>query len=183
MQKFSHGCTLDCADCCKLNVYKDDNNIIKIEGDKEHPYTKGFICKKGLAHIERLNHPNRIYTPLFKVNGKWKEISFEKALDIMAEKLCFYKEKYSSRSIMYYEQYGNGSLLKSIGDIFFNFYGGVSKSKGGPCWSAGIAAQKLNFGISKSHSLEDMMNSKNIFIWGKKSCKYNYSYNAYYKKS
>lgn len=167
MQKFSHGCTLDCADCCKLNVYKDDNNIIKIEGDKEHPYTKGFICKKGLAHIERLNHPNRIYTPLFKVNGKWKEISFEKALDIMAEKLCFYKEKYSSRSIIYYEQYGNGSLLKSIGDIFFNFYGGVSKSKGGPCWSAGIAAQKLDFGISKSHSLEDMMNSKNIFIWGK----------------
>ena len=157
MQKFSHGCTLDCADCCKLNVYKDDNNIIKIEGDKEHPYTKGFICKKGLAHIERLNHPNRIYTPLFKVNGKWKEISFEKALDIMAEKLCFYKEKYSSRSIMYYEQYGNGSLLKSIGDIFFNFYGGVSKSKGGPCWSAGIAAQKLDFGISKSHSLEDMI--------------------------
>ena len=167
MQKFSHGCTLDCADCCKFNVYKDDNNIIKIEGDKDHPYTKGFICQKGLAHVERLNHPNRIYKPLLKVNNIWKEITFEDALDIMAEKLTYYKEKYSSKSIMYYEQYGNGSLLKSIGDIFFNFYGGVSKSKGGPCWSAGIAAQKLDFGDVKSHSLDDMINSKNIFIWGK----------------
>ena len=167
MQKFSHGCTLDCADCCKFNVYKDDNNTIKIEGDKEHPYTKGLICKKGLAHIDRLNHPNRIYKPLIKVNNKWEEITFEDALDIMVKKLAYYKEKYSSRSIMYYEQYGNGSLLKSIGDIFFNFYGGVSKSKGGPCWSAGIAAQKLDFGDVKSHSLEDMINSKNIFIWGK----------------
>lgn len=167
MQKFSHGCTLDCADCCKFNVYKDDNNIIKIEGDKDHPYTKGFICKKGLAHVERLNHPNRIYKPLLKVNNIWKEITFEDASDIMAEKLTYYKEKYSSKSIMYYEQYGNGSLLKSIGDIFFNFYGGVSKSKGGPCWSAGIAAQKLDFGDVKSHSLDDMINSKNIFIWGK----------------
>lgn len=166
MKKFSHGCTLDCADCCKFNVYKDGNNI-KIQGDKEHPYTKGFICKKGLAHLERLNHPKRIYSPLIKVNGKWKEINFEEALDILSEKLSFYKEKYSTRSIMYYEQYGNGSLLKSIGDIFFNFYGGVSKSKGGPCWSAGIAAQKLDFGSSKSHSLEDMINSNNIFIWGK----------------
>lgn len=167
MQKFSHGCTLDCADCCKFNVYKDDNNIIKIEGDKDHPYTKGFICQKGLAHVERLNHPNRIYKPLLKVNNIWKEITFEDASDIMAEKLTYYKEKYSSKSIMYYEQYGNGSLLKSIGDIFFNFYGGVSKSKGGPCWSAGIAAQKLDFGDVKSHSLDDMINSKNIFIWGK----------------
>ena len=166
MKKFSHGCTLDCADCCKFNVYKDGNNI-KIQGDKEHPYTKGFICKKGLAHLEILNHPKRIYSPLIKVNGKWKEINFEEALDILSEKLSFYKEKYSTRSIMYYEQYGNGSLLKSIGDIFFNFYGGVSKSKGGPCWSAGIAAQKLDFGSSKSHSLEDMINSNNIFIWGK----------------
>ena len=120
MQKFSHGCTLDCADCCKFNVYKDDNNTIKIEGDKEHPYTKGLICKKGLAHIDRLNHPNRIYKPLIKVNNKWEEITFEDALDIMVKKLAYYKEKYSSRSIMYYEQYGNGSLLKSIGDIFNN---------------------------------------------------------------
>ena len=166
MKKFSHGCTLDCADCCKFNIYKDGSNI-KIEGDKEHPYTKGFICKKGLSQLERLTHPDRIYTPLLKINGNWREISFEEAIGILAEKLTFYKERYSSRSILYYEQYGNGSLLKSIGDIFFNFYGGVTKSKGGPCWSAGIEAQKRDFGMCKSHSLEDMLNSKNIFIWGK----------------
>ena len=85
----------------------------------------------------------------------------------MAKRLKDYKNEFGSRSILYYEQYGNGSLLKSIGEKFFNFYGGVSLAKGGPCWSAGIAAQKLDFGDSKSHSLEDMMNSNNIFVWGK----------------
>lgn len=167
MKKLSHGCTLDCADCCKFNVYVENNNIIKIEGDKNHPYTKGFICKKGLAHLDRLKHKDRILTPLLKINGEWKEISFDEAVEILAEKMNFYKENFTSKSIMYYEQYGNGSLLKSIGEILLNFYGGVSLSKGGPCWSAGIAAQKLDFGDSKSHSLEDMMNSKNIFVWGK----------------
>ena len=85
----------------------------------------------------------------------------------MVKKLSYYKSKFGSKSILYYEQYGNGTVLKSIGEKFFNFYGGVSLSKGGPCWSAGIAAQKLDFGDSRSHSLEDMLNSKNIFVWGK----------------
>ena len=167
MKVLSHGCTLDCFDCCKFNIYVEDNEILKIVGDKNHPFTKGFVCKKGLAHLDRLKHKDRIYNPLLKVNGEWKAISFNEALLILAEKLSFYKEKYSSKSILYYEQYGNGSLLKSIGNIFFNFYGGVSKSKGGPCWSAGIKAQTFNFGDVKSHSLEDMFNSKSIFIWGK----------------
>lgn len=167
MKKISHGCTLDCADCCKFNVYVKNDDIIKIEGDKEHPYTKGFICKKGLAHLKRLNHSKRIYKPLIKINDKWKEIEFNEAINIMVKKLSYYKSKFGSKSILYYEQYGNGTVLKSIGEKFFNFYGGVSLSKGGPCWSAGIAAQKLDFGDSRSHSLEDMLNSKNIFVWGK----------------
>lgn len=167
MKKLSHGCTLDCFDCCKFNIYVDKNEIVKIQGDKDHPYTKGFICKKGLAHLDRLKHNERIYSPMIKVNGEWKEISFDEALNIMAEKLEYYKNKYSSKSILYYEQYGNGALLKSIGDLFFNFYGGVSKSKGGPCWSAGIKAQTYNFGDVRSHSLDDMINSKTIFVWGK----------------
>ena len=167
MKKISNGCTLDCEDCCKFNVYVKNDDIIKIEGDKEHPYTKGFICKKGLAHLKRLNHSKRIYKPLIKINDKWKEIEFDEAINIMVKKLSYYKSKFGSKSVLYYEQYGNGTVLKSIGEKFFNFYGGVSLSKGGPCWSAGIAAQKLDFGDSRSHSLEDMLNSKNIFVWGK----------------
>ncbi len=167
MEVLSHGCTLDCFDCCKFNVYKEGSEILKIEGDKEHPFTKGLICKKGVAHLNRLNHKDRIYTPLLKNNGVWEEISFEDALEIMKEKLEYTKEKYSSKSILYYSQYGSGGVLKGIEDIFFNFYGGVSKATGGPCWSAGMRAQKYDFGDSVSNSLEDMINSKNIFLWGK----------------
>ncbi|WP_054742815.1 molybdopterin-dependent oxidoreductase [Cellulosilyticum ruminicola] len=167
MKKISHGCTLDCFDCCKFNVYVSNNQVTKIEGDPLHPYTKGFICPKGRAHLDRLNHPERLKMPLLKVGDTFQEISFEEALHLTAEKLITYKKAYGSHSILYYEQYGNGGLLKSIGDLFFNFYGGVIKQKGGPCWSAGIAAQKADFGDSRSHSLEDMLNSKAIFVWGK----------------
>lgn len=60
MKILSHGCILDCFDCCKFNVYVEDKKIIKIEGDKNHPYTKGFICNKGRSHLKRLDYPERI---------------------------------------------------------------------------------------------------------------------------
>ena len=99
MKKLSGGCTLDCFDCCKFNVYVEDEKVVKIEGDKNHPYTKGFICKKGMAHLQRHNHPNRQYKPLLKVNGQWKEISFNEALELMAEKLKMYKEDVYKRQV------------------------------------------------------------------------------------
>ncbi|WP_455539100.1 molybdopterin-dependent oxidoreductase [Terrisporobacter sp.] len=167
MKILSSGCTLDCFDCCKFNIHMKNDKIVKMEGDRNHPYTKGFICNKGRQHLRRHNHENRQYKPLLKVNNKWTEISFEEALDIISEKINYYKENYGVKSFLYYEQYGSGSLLKSIGEIFFNFLGGSCKQKGGPCWSAGIEAQRRNFGDVKSHSLEDMLNSKNIIVWGK----------------
>ncbi|MFI3210985.1 MAG: molybdopterin-dependent oxidoreductase [Peptostreptococcaceae bacterium] len=166
MEKFSHGCTLDCADICKFNVYKE-NDKIRIEGDKLHPYTKGIICNKGRAHAERLNHKDRIYTPLLKVNGEWVEITFEKSLEILSEKLGYYKNQTKNKSMIYYTEYGSGSVLKDIGGIFFNFFGGINLSQGGPCWSAGMQAHSYDFGTSKSNSLDDLLNSKNIFVWGK----------------
>lgn len=167
MKKFSSGCTLDCADCCAIDVYVENNKIIKIEGSKSHPYTKGFICKKGFKHLDYLNHEKRIYNPKLKVNGIWEDITFKEALNIMAKKLNFYKNNFGSNFVLYYEQYGSGSLLKSIGEIFCNFYGGVVKTSGGPCWSAGMKAQKYDLGDAKSNSLEDMLNSKSIILWGK----------------
>ena len=59
MKKLSGGCTLDCFDACKFNVYVDNGKVVKIEGDKNHPYTKGFVCKKGLMHLDRMNHKDR----------------------------------------------------------------------------------------------------------------------------
>ncbi|WP_297636455.1 molybdopterin-dependent oxidoreductase [uncultured Clostridium sp.] len=160
---YSSGCTLDCFDCCKFNVIKNENNEIEIKGDKNHPFTKGIICKKGMIHKNILNHEKRIFTPLLKKEGKWIEISFDEAINIVVENL----KKYKNEEVLYYEQYGNGGLLKSIGEVFFNFYGGCNRATGGPCWSAGIKAQKYDYGTVLSHSLSDMKNSKKIFVWGK----------------
>lgn len=167
MKTISHGCTLDCWDCCKFNVIVDDNRVIKIEGDKEHPYTKGIICEKGRKHLERLYHKDRIYTPLLKKGNKWMEIDYDEALEIVSERLRFYIEKYGSNSILHYFESGSGGVLKSIENIFFNFLGGITLTSGSTCWGAGIQAQIFDFGDVKGHSLKDIFNAKNIVLWGR----------------
>lgn len=163
----SHGCTLDCFGCCKLNVYVEDDSVIKIEADKNHPYTKGIMCEKGRTHLKKIDDKDRIYSPMKKQDGRWVEISFEEAINIIADKLNYYKEKYSSNVVMHFSQSGTGTILKGIEDIFFNFYGGITEADGGLCWSAGTQAQKYDFGYNKSHFIDDVLNSKNIILWSK----------------
>ena len=55
---------------------------------------RDLSVKKGLAHLDRLNHNERIYNPLLKDKGKWKEITFDEAIDIMVEKLKGYKDNF-----------------------------------------------------------------------------------------
>ena len=60
MEKKQTTCNF-CGLACNMDFYVEDNKIVKVEGDKNHPYTKGMICKKGLKHLERFNHPKRQY--------------------------------------------------------------------------------------------------------------------------
>ncbi len=167
MKIFSQGCSLDCYDLCKFLVYKENEKVIKIVGDKSNNFTDGFICKKGTAHIERLYHKDRLKHPLLKVGDEFKEISWDRALNLIAEKLQIYKSEFSSNSIIHYAESGSGAVLKGIEDVFFNFYGGITTSIGSTCWGAGSAATDFDFGTKKTSSIEDLRNSKTIIFWGR----------------
>jgi anaerobic dimethyl sulfoxide reductase subunit A len=60
-------------------------------------------CTKAYAHIRNLNAPNRLLYPMKRVGekgaGKWERISWDEALDTIANKLKYYKEKYGPYSI------------------------------------------------------------------------------------
>lgn len=167
MRTIKHACTLDCWDCCSFKVHVDGDRVLKIEGDREHPYTKGFICKKGRMHLDRLYSAKRLRKPLLRTEEGFKEISFEQALDIMAERLVHYKGKYGSHSIFHYEESGSGGVSKCMESVLFNFLGGITKAKGSTCWGAGMKAQEYDFGSVKGHHLDDMYNSKLILVWGR----------------
>jgi anaerobic selenocysteine-containing dehydrogenase len=176
-------CPLDCFDVCSIRAEIIDGKVIKLEGNKDHPITQGFICEKGRRHLERMYSPQRLKRPMKKVNGEFLEISWEEALDTIAKKLKNYINDYGTLSIAQYNDGGAGGLLKNVENLFFDYLGNVTLFKGSLCWGAGIAAQKSDFGDVKGHSPEDIYNTKTIVIWGRNPVETNIHLVPFIKKA
>ncbi|OLS41394.1 molybdopterin-dependent oxidoreductase [Bacillus sp. MRMR6] len=160
-------CPLNCWDSCGFHVTVENDRVIKVEGDPSHPITQGKICGRGRMLETRTNSPERLRYPLKKINGVFKRISWEQALDEIALRMSNIKEKYGTTSVLHSHDYANSGILKNLDQRFFNAYGGVTELYGSLCWGAGIEAQKWDFGDAYSHGPEDIFQSKNIIIWGR----------------
>lgn len=160
-------CPLNCWDSCGFQVTVENDKVIKVEGDPSHPITKGKICGRGRMLETRTNSPERILYPLKKVNGEFKQISWNQALDEIAFELKEIKRQYGSTAVLHSHDYANNGILKNLDQRFFNAYGGVTQLYGSLCWGAGIEAQKWDFGDAYAHEPEDVLKSKNIVIWGR----------------
>jgi len=95
-----------CTMKCGLDVTVKDGRILKIEGMREHPINQGRLCAKGLASAQLTTDPQRLKTPLKRVgergSGNWKRISWNQALDEIAEKLLAIRDKFGPEYVAYY---------------------------------------------------------------------------------
>jgi anaerobic selenocysteine-containing dehydrogenase len=160
-------CPLNCWDSCGFLVTIEEGKVTKVEGNPEHPITQGKICGRGRMLENRTNSQERLLYPLKKAGDSFEQISWEQALDEIAEKLAFYKETYGTTSVLHSHDYANSGLLANLDSRFFNLYGGVTELTGSICWGAGIEAQNWDFGDAYSHAPEDLKNSKHVVIWGR----------------
>ncbi len=167
MLKFKVSCPMDCTDLCRFIVSVENNRIVKLVGDPDHPVTKGFVCKKGKALVKRLYHPERIKHPLIKKKDIFVTASYDEVFDLIVKNLTAIKKEYGTKAILNYTSDGYGGIKNKIQNIFFNCFGGVTQPEGSLCWGAGIAAQKYDFGSSKGHFPEDVLNAQIIIIWGR----------------
>ncbi len=158
---------MDCADLCRFIGTVENNKIVKLEGDPDHPVTKGFICKKGKALVKRLYHPERIKFPLIKKGNDFVKASYDEVFDIIVRNLILIEKEYGTQAILNYTSDGYGGIKNRIQNIFFNCFGGVTQPEGSLCWAAGIAAQKYDFGSPKGHFPDDILNAQTILLWGR----------------
>lgn len=160
-------CPLDCFDACGLVATVVDNRVSRIRGDRDHPLTRGVCCIKGLKLLERLNHPQRLTSPLKRAGCKWVPVTWPEALDDIADRLTRTIGQFGSAAILNYAGSGHGGLTKKVDDIFFNYLGGVTVPRGSLCWGAGMAAQRYDFGEARGHHPADIARSKMIILWGR----------------
>ena len=49
---------------CGMLVHVENGRITRVEGDPDSPLSRGTLCTKGLAQVERINHPDRLQTSI-----------------------------------------------------------------------------------------------------------------------
>lgn len=90
---------------CGLLVGIKENRICRIKGDPDGYLNRGYICPKGLAAADRLNHPKRLLKPLKRTGsrgtGQWRQISWDEALDTISTHLLRIKADYGPQSVVF----------------------------------------------------------------------------------
>lgn len=87
-----------CGVGCQLELHVKNNQVVKVNGFDAAP-NHGSLCVKGRFGFNFINSPERLTKPLVKENGKFKEVSWDTALDLVAKKLSDIKEKNGGDSI------------------------------------------------------------------------------------
>jgi predicted molibdopterin-dependent oxidoreductase YjgC len=88
-----------CGVGCQLYLHVKDKKIVKATGVEDVGPNYGSLCVKGRFGYDFIQHPDRLKTPLIKENGKFREASWDEALNLVAEKLSSVKKDSSPDSI------------------------------------------------------------------------------------
>ncbi len=90
----------NCGMChagCGILAYVADGKLMKVEGDPDCPANKGTLCPRGLAAVQFVYHPDRLKYPMKRAGqrgeGNWERISWEEALDTIAQRIKEIREK------------------------------------------------------------------------------------------
>jgi anaerobic selenocysteine-containing dehydrogenase len=92
-----------CRSChggCGVIAHVQNDKVIKVEGDPDSPISHGTLCSKGLAVTQLAYAPDRILHPMKRTDKGWKRITWDEALDTIAEKFKAVIKEYGPESIV-----------------------------------------------------------------------------------
>jgi anaerobic selenocysteine-containing dehydrogenase len=166
-------CTKDCPDTCGLLVKVEDGKIINVKGDPDHPFTKGFICKKASYFPQHVHNEERIRTPLRRTgpkgSGRFEPVSWDDALGQVVAKIQQISADHGPEAILPYHYAGHmGLIQRNAGEAFFHKLG-ASRLLGSICGPAATAGFKATLGLGPSTDIESAVHSDFIIIWGSNS--------------
>jgi anaerobic selenocysteine-containing dehydrogenase len=166
---------MDCPDTCSWVVTVDDGRAVRLEGDPAHPFTRGVLCNKLNGYLayaaspERLLHPMRRVGPKGPGGGRLERISWDAALDEIAERLTKIRHEFGGEAIWPYVGSGSMGLLQGVyaaGRRLWNVLG-ASRHRMTICTIAGGVGTGYTLGDNRvGMDPEALRFSRLIVLWG-----------------
>ena len=165
-------CPHDCPDACGMMVTLDGERAVAVRGDREHPFTRGFLCHKVARYPERVYHRDRLQFPMRRVgpkgSGQFERISWTAALDEIASRFRAIADgPYGPPAILPYSYCGTMGKIQSEGlDRRFFHRLGASLLDRTICATAGGAGYTMTIGSKQGTDPEAFSQSQYIINWG-----------------
>ena len=159
-----------CEPACGMIATVEGDRLVKLEADKAHPISKGFVCNKGIYGAEVHNDPDRLNHPLKKVGpGKFEPISWEQAVTEIAARLQEIVSQHGAEAVGSYT--GNPNAFNTLfGPSYANFVRQLGAryffSSGTQDCANKFAASEAVYGTRTLHPLPDLDHSDFILILG-----------------
>ena len=140
-----------CYNSCGVLIRLEKGVPVAIQGDPDHPFSKGKLCPKGRASLEYLNHLDRLRSPLKRAGergeGRWEKVSWDEALETVAKGLQTVKETYGARSVVFMR-----GASKGLSDVFLarfaNLFGSPNITSPAPyCFVPLVKGSELTYGF------------------------------------
>jgi anaerobic selenocysteine-containing dehydrogenase len=101
-----------CEPLCGLIATVEDDELVALRPDRDHPLSKGFACPKGIAFTEIVNDPDRVLHPLRRTaDGEFEQVSWDTALADIGERLRAVHRRHGSSGIGWY--FGNPATFST----------------------------------------------------------------------
>src|SRR5580765_3677385 len=171
METLHSVCALDCPDCCSMLVQVENGRATRLRGDPDHPVTQGFLCGKVAQYLEREYSPDRLLYPQKRLGakgeGRFERISWDEALDTIAQRLGAIADEHGPEAILPYSYGGTLGMLNGAGmDRRFFHRLGASRLDRTICATAGAAGLTATNGLRYATEPEQFRLSKLIIAWG-----------------
>lgn len=108
-QYYSSTCR-ECPAACSVLVEVRDGRPIKLEGNPGSSLNRGAICATGLSAMQGLYNPDRYRSPMVREGGALKPTTWDKAYELLAQKLGEVKSKGLSGSVVFVNQHETGTF-------------------------------------------------------------------------
>jgi anaerobic selenocysteine-containing dehydrogenase len=164
-------CPLDCPDACSLAVTVQRGKIVKIDGAHSNPVTNGYICAKVRRFGERVYGSDRLLYPAVRIGakgaGRFKRISWDEALELVADRFRAARDRHGAESILPYSYGGsNGLLTQDNFDAQLWRRFGTSRLARTVCAAPTGAANHALYGKMPSVTYQDYPEAALIILWG-----------------
>ena len=100
----------ECAASCGIIAETRDGRTTKLEGNPEHPLSRGALCARGQSALQGLYNPDRLRGPMVKENGAWKAIGWDDALTLASQKLGEARSRGNATGGVFFNQHESGSF-------------------------------------------------------------------------